>query len=77
MILEIRDIKNQYIFKFVKNLNLSSEYDSSRFLETFYDIKPLKITYKQLVKLKIEFRKDINDHNNPLEIDKKIEYKND
>ncbi|MGC4128226.1 MAG: GLPGLI family protein [Bergeyella sp.] len=58
MILEIRDDEENYLFSFYQNINIKKEYDTSGFLENFYDIKPLKINLSKLKKIKIDYYLD-------------------
>ncbi|MDR2206375.1 MAG: GLPGLI family protein [Flavobacteriaceae bacterium] len=111
MILEIADTNEDYIFSLSQIKKLPGEYDTTSFLETYYDDKPLPIKLEQIKKLKInyfldpykefksgqkkgffqddegntiekpnfnkmttELQKSIKDNNNPIELDKAVNY---
>lgn len=58
LILEIKDDKEEYIFTFVQNKTLEKEYDTSGFLEKYYGKNPIKITLRNLHKLKMNYYLD-------------------
>lgn len=114
LIFEIEDSQKQFSFKLVKSYQLKSTYNTSDFLESAIDKKPLLVTQKTLNKMKLDFYNDpyhevresfvynpnetvklmnvritskdqindatkkyqkyIRDNNNPIEIDKAIQY---
>ncbi|MDO4225066.1 MAG: GLPGLI family protein, partial [Bergeyella zoohelcum] len=55
LILEIRDENSDYIFQFLQNKVLEKEYDTSGFLEKYYIKDPLKLSLKDVHKLKMNY----------------------
>ncbi|WP_169584735.1 GLPGLI family protein [Riemerella columbina] len=58
MILEVNDELKSYIFSFVQNINIQEEFDTSNFLENYYHMKPVKIDYSKIKKIKIDYYLD-------------------
>ncbi len=60
LIVEIKDTKDNFIFKLVKSVNLNSTYDTSNILEVRYGDRPIPATEKSVTKKALEY------FNNPL-----------
>ncbi|MGH1515941.1 GLPGLI family protein [Chryseobacterium sp. JK1] len=69
LIVEIKDTKDNFKFKLVKNINLKSTYDTSNVLEVRYGDKPIPTDEKTVIKKAMEY------FNNPLN-DIKQEFSN-
>ncbi|MFC0344659.1 GLPGLI family protein [Epilithonimonas hispanica] len=54
LIVELKDDKNQFIFQLAKNVNLSSNFDTSFYLENLNEEKPIKISEEAYKKIKID-----------------------
>lgn len=62
LIVEIKDTKNNFIFRLVKSVNLDSTYDTSNILEIRYGEKPIPASEKSVVKKALEyFSNPLND----------------
>lgn len=55
LILELKDLNENYLFSFVGNKNLAKNYDTTFFLENMDKEKPLSITDKQWKKLQMDY----------------------
>lgn len=58
LILEIQDENKEYIFQFLQNKVLDEVYDTSNFLETYYGKTPIKLSIKNIHKLKMNYYLD-------------------
>lgn len=58
LILFIEDSKQNFIFSFSRNENLSKTFDTNEFLENHYGMKALKVNEKNWKKLNLEFFND-------------------
>ncbi|KFC19699.1 GLPGLI family protein [Chryseobacterium sp. FH1] len=55
LIVELKDDREQFIFQLAKNTNLTSNYDTSFYLENLNQLKPLKISESTLRKLRLDY----------------------
>lgn len=58
LILFIEDVKQNFIYSFIRNKNLATTFDTNKFLENHYDMRPIKINYKTWEKLNLDFYND-------------------
>ncbi|WP_159447663.1 GLPGLI family protein [Soonwooa buanensis] len=58
LILFVEDEKQNFVYSFVRNKNLSETYDTSKFLESHYSMNPIKVNYKTWEKLNLDFYND-------------------
>lgn len=58
LILFIEDSRQNFIYSFSRNKNLSKTYDTNKFLENHYSMNPIKVNYKTWEKLNLDFYND-------------------
>ncbi|EKB60069.1 GLPGLI family protein [Bergeyella zoohelcum] len=54
LIFEIKDDKEDFIYKLVKSTHIPTTYDTHDFIETYYGQNPITITHKQKIKVKLD-----------------------
>ncbi len=58
LILKIEDDKQNFSYTFIRNKNLTKTFDTNRFIESHYGMKPIPVNYQAWVKLKKDFYND-------------------